>query len=119
MYKQHLEQIKIFWIHDDANEATKMVNDFVIMKFEQTGSYPEIVPQPTYVAVICKELVETSYEPPARLFTHVNTSGIPDDWQVKQEQKKRTEKSDIGFAVVSGVIVVAAIIAFVIKFLRS
>lgn len=87
MHKTTLEQIAIFKIADDPEITTRLVNDFVIIKFAQCGNYPDISQSGEYVTVTWKQLVETSYEPPKLEFININTSGIPDDWQEKPKKR--------------------------------
>ncbi len=58
--KRHLPQIKLFEITQGID---KIVNDYVIKIFSETGNSPQIKHSGNYISVTCEELVETDYKP--------------------------------------------------------
>ena len=58
---QQLKQIKIFKLsdYDIADELEKVVNNYVIERFNKEGNYPSIETNSTFISIISECLVET------------------------------------------------------------
>jgi len=62
MSKRQLKQIKIFKVSDfeTAEALEKVVNDYVIERFNKEGNYPHIETNSKFISVVSECLVDTS-----------------------------------------------------------
>lgn len=63
MGKRQLNQIKLFPFDGTelvSDKTQNTVNKYIIDVFNETGNYPKIKCTSTYIAVICRKLVEVN-----------------------------------------------------------